>query len=155
MNTPHPQLNEIFIDDLPIIIPTDAGWVLLLQDLVLNGLPIYSRGMEKLFNKTLDFVDRYKSDFSLGLHQFGKLPRWLVVPLLKISGELQRVQIERIICNNCSWEGMAANPREGSLYYGPNRLTAVDRALARPLVSCPQCGGILPRPAIWTEPSNK
>lgn len=151
MNSSHPELIEHLVDGQPTIIPTEVGWAKLVNDPVLDGVPLYLQGMKKLFEKNLDFVASHKEEFSLGLYRYGKIASWMAVPLLRMENKFQRVQIEKLNCKHCNWSGITANPCEGSLFYWADRNDAELEAINIPRVCCPRCNEALPRPAIWVE----
>lgn len=146
--------SEVSLNGRLVLLPDEAVWTRLQKDPHLNGLPVHSENSKGIFDWTLDFVSRHKTDFRCGFYKAGQAVKfWTLLVLLKTPAGHQEVQLENLVCDNCHWSGVAANPTLPDLYFGGSECrAAVARAWMLKQSPCPICGAKLPRPAIWVEP---
>lgn len=146
------------VDGEPIYILNTSVFSEMRDDPSIDGISLGGPSLLKLLWSMMDFVECHP-DFSLTLYRYPLGPakwRWLFSILMNDEGIWQRVHIEQVICNRCSWEGKIANPTEPSLYDTvPNSKQALENAWKQSKVSCPKCNNELPRYAIWVEPNNR
>jgi predicted RNA-binding Zn-ribbon protein involved in translation (DUF1610 family) len=89
-------------------------------------------------------------EFSLVCYLIGHQPRWMFCIVYQLDDTWRRVQIENVICNNCGWKGMSANPSIPELYFGvPNEWETLKKAASTQF--CPQCSQKLSRDSLWTK----
>ncbi|MDQ1834238.1 hypothetical protein [Massilia scottii] len=143
---------EVLVDGQPVIVPTFDTWETILESGTYDGVPVFSESTRNSVAKLVSFVRTHSDEFRLGLYSGKMLRRWLVLPMLRLGGRLQRVQIEYIKCDHCDWAGRIANPVESTLYMGaPEESEALQFAYNLPRCRCPICATQLARPAIWAE----
>ncbi|MDQ1817400.1 hypothetical protein RBA41_29245 [Massilia sp. CCM 9210] len=143
---------EVLVDGEPVVVPTFGEWDTILENATYHGVPVFSDNTRNSVTKLVSFVKTHSDEFGLGLYSRKMLKSWLVLPMMRLGGRLQRVQIEYIKCDHCDWEGRIANPVESTLYMGaPEESAALQLAYNLPRRRCPLCAQPLARPAIWTE----
>jgi hypothetical protein len=152
MNHSDAQFEDLLIDGQSVKIPTMLEW----QEIARSGgfldVPVYSVFTKNTVIRQLDFVLLHAEEFLLGVVRVRGLKSWVVLPLLRLDGRLQRVQIERLTCDNCGRKLKVANPSEPTLYFGaPDHHGALQDALKLRHVACPNCGAPLPKAAAWAE----
>jgi hypothetical protein len=146
------SFENVVVDGQTVIIPTLDEWQKILESGTFDGVVVFSERTKNSVCKLVSFVREFPEEFRLGLYSWGASKRWFVLPLFSFCDDLQRVQIEKVRCGSCSWEGRIANPTEPTLYMGlVTELETTRRAHALPRRPCPVCKSELPRPAIWTE----
>lgn len=149
----HIQDDEASVDGQTFVIPSIESLHRLLHEPNYLGIPVYLPGTETLVKNLILFVSEHWDEFRLGVYRAEHLKKaWMVVPLFAVGNNWQRVQIERVTCEKCAWNGWIANPTEPSLYFGvPNELAATQHAYTYSRLGCPACEIALPRFAVWTE----
>lgn len=151
-----PHLTPKVIDEQLVLIPNEQGWEILKVDPFIDGIELLSEGTRYLLWKDIEFAQKY-SEFTVALFKPSEIfNKWMPLVLLHTQLGYQRVHLERLMCNECGWQGQTANPLISDLYLGvPNSWKALKETEKYPLLPCPRCKSKLPRYPIWVEPNIK
>lgn len=150
MHGDHPHFHQVMIDGELMVVPDTRGWLSLLRDPTIDGLPLAVPGL-LWWNLA---VVQYYPEVCIGLRRFGPpLNTWIHCGLLQTNDGWQRVHLETLDCTICGWQGITANPAVFDIYLGaPDPRAALKASAKYPVVACPRCGSPFPRLPIWVEP---
>lgn len=152
MNNSDKQFEDVLVDGQAVVIPTAEAWKEIVHNPIFLDLSVYSDHTKNLVIMLISFVSKHNDQFRLGIFRAKGIKSWIALPLILLEGHLQRVQVECVVCGQCSKRLRIANPAEPSLYFGvPDELGATRNALKLPRVDCPNCCAPLSRTAIWAE----
>jgi hypothetical protein len=145
------------VDGQELLLPTRQQIEVILNQPMIDEVILKDIFVNEI-RRVLPYMVKYPElSIALGSVTFGEKQFWRYYPysLLEIDNNLQRVFLEILICNNCKWKGMTANPKDTDIYFGiPNDISSFD--LIRysnkyPTLPCPICSERLPRHPIWVE----
>lgn len=142
------RIEKKILDGKEYLFPDRDAWAELERKPKIDGKEIFDLDNALKYKKITD----KHSDLFLGLYLFSRRNKWLPCIFFKIDDYLQRVHLEKIRCNECSWQGMTANPLVAELYFGlPDEDELFQKAGNYEVKLCPGCSCRLPRYPIWIE----
>lgn len=146
------ELETGVIDGQTLYFPSRDEWNTILESKDLDDIEIPDRLVKRLNLMELPVVNGYH-ELSLAGGIFGARSNFFFYVLLDIGGSKQRISLNSISCNNCSWQGVFGDPFESENYLGvpsgENRKMTLQKARELPRVPCPNCGEHFDRPAVW------
>ncbi len=146
------ELQQINIDGQQLFFPNLRQWEEIAETRNIDNSEVGDLLINEFFR-----IKHVLEKFTYVKLAYGKVGNWNHYPyvILSINNNYQRVHLETLKCNSCSWVGMSANPLISDLYLGVekknNEFELMSRAKNYPLKSCPNCKSKLPRYPIWVE----
>lgn len=142
------QEQKDILDGEEFFILSKVELLAVINDGSFKGKPIVEANDAKSWLVRINDAD----DLTLGLHCGPPLRGgwWWTVLAKDMNGAYHRVELQRVSCEHCSWQGWLGTPVSFVLYSGsPRRAEALDLARLKPIKPCPSCGASVGRHAFW------
>ena len=120
-----------------------------------NNTDVTGSTLIHYLKKNIDFAESHEN-FCCAITKISRQNSerhfWLPMLFYYYNFKWVRVAIESIKCPSCGWKGSIANPTLPYLYENiDNYFDLVDKCFEYSTVTCPCCGGVFNRFAIWVE----